>query len=57
MTSKQLEEMADDLLKDDAKRKHKSNRQLGTIDERRARTVREREVPFATFFAPRKRES
>jgi len=56
MTSKQLEELADELLRQDAKTRRKSNRQLGTIDDRRARTVREREVPFATYFAPKRRE-
>lgn len=50
MTSKDLEQMADDLLRDEAKRQHKSMRQLGIIDERRARTVREKESPFADVF-------
>lgn len=50
MTSKDIEQMADDLLRDEAKRQHKSMRQLGIIDERRARTVREKESPFADVF-------
>lgn len=54
MTSKDLEQIADDILRDDAKRKRKSMRQLGIIDERRARTVRERETPFSSFFVKAK---
>lgn len=50
MTSREAEELANELLREDAKRQHKSMRKLGIIDERRARTVREREVPFSSFF-------
>lgn len=48
-----LEEQADSILRDWAKSQGKSLRKGGIIDERRARTVREREVSFATFFARR----
>jgi hypothetical protein len=52
----QPEQQADDILREDARKQHKSMRQLGIIDERRERTIRKREQPFADFFAKRKRD-
>lgn len=43
-------EEADAILRQWAKSEGKSLRQLGIIDERRERTIRERETPFATYF-------
>ncbi len=56
MTNREAEEAADELLRQDAKAQRKSMRKLGIIDERRARTVREREVPFSSFFTGPKHE-
>ncbi len=52
---KTLDEQADDLLHEWAKSKGISLRKDGIIDERRQRTVREREISFTPFFASRKR--
>ncbi len=53
---KTLNEMeADALLHEWAKSQNISLRKAGIIDERRERTVREREIPFASFFGKRKR--
>lgn len=52
---KTIEQAADELLREDAHRQHKSMRQLGIIDDRRARTIREREVDFTDFFDRRRR--
>ena len=49
------EQEADDLLHEWAKQQGISLRKDGIIDDRRERTIREREVPFTTFFASRKR--
>lgn len=46
---------ADELLREWAKSQGISLRKAGIIDERRERTLREREVTFADFFASRKR--
>jgi hypothetical protein len=46
---------ADTILRDWAKSQGLSLRKVGIIDERRERTIREREVPFSTFFEHRKR--
>jgi len=47
---KTIEQQADELLRADAHKQHKSMRELGMIDERRQRTIREREIDFADFF-------
>jgi len=46
---------ADALLREWAKSQGISLRKVGIIDDRRERTVREREVAFADFFASRRR--
>lgn len=46
---------ADAILKEFAKKEGKSLRELGIIDERRARTVRQREITFTDFFETRKK--
>lgn len=51
----QPEHDADRILREWAQKEHKSLRELGIIDERRERTIREREVDFADFFAQRKK--
>ena len=56
MTNREAEEAANELLREDAKAQRKSMRKLGIIDERRARTVREREVPFSSFFTGHRHE-
>ncbi len=48
-----LDEQADNILRDWAKSENISLRKGGIIDERRARTVREREISFASFFGRR----
>lgn len=50
-----IEHTADELLHQWAKEQGISLRKAGIIDERRERTVRQREVPFTTFFESRKR--
>lgn len=50
-----LNEEADAILRDWAKSEGKSLRQLGIIDQRRERTVREKEVPFAVIFGRRRK--
>jgi hypothetical protein len=52
---KTLEEQADDLLRRLAIDTGESFRILGLIDERRARTIREREIPMATIEGRRRR--
>lgn len=49
------EQEADDILRQWAKEQGISLRKAGIIDERRERTIREREVSFTPFFASRKR--
>lgn len=51
----QVEHDADRILREDAHKEHKSMRDLGIIDDRRERTIREREIDFADFFARRRR--
>jgi hypothetical protein len=51
MTEREAEEQANEILRQHAKSNHKSMRALGIIDERRARTIRERETPFADYFS------
>lgn len=46
---------SDALLHEWARQNHISLRKAGIIDERRERTVRQREIPFTTFFESRKR--
>jgi len=45
----------DAILRAWAKAEGHSLRASGIIDKRRERTVREREIPFADFFASRRR--
>lgn len=44
-----LEELADEMLRREARGTVGSLRKLGIIDERRARTIREREIPFSSY--------
>lgn len=55
MSKDPLEQQADELLREWAKDQGVSLRKDGIIDERRERTVRERETPFASFFANKKK--
>lgn len=55
MSKDPVEQQADDLLRAWAKEQGISLRKDGIIDERRERTVRERETPFASFFSNRGR--
>jgi hypothetical protein len=48
-TPEQIEEAANELLKKEAVRHGGSLRKLGIIDERRERTIREREIPLSSF--------
>ncbi len=50
----QPEQEADRILRDLAQKNGCSLRDLGIIDERRERTIREREVDFSDFFVRRK---
>ena len=50
-----IEDMADEILREDAKKHHKSLRKLGIIDERRERTIREREISESAVSEHRKR--
>ncbi len=52
-TDRTLEEQADELLAAAARAAGKSQRKFGIIDERRQRTVNEREQSFTGFFARR----
>lgn len=54
MSKDALEQQADDILRDWAREQGISLRKDGIIDERRERTIREREVDFTPFFAQRK---
>jgi hypothetical protein len=44
---KTLEEQADDILRKNATKHRVSLRKMGIIDERRQRTIREREIPLS----------
>ena len=55
MTKTQTDIEADAILRAWAKSEGHSLRHDGIIDERRERTVREREVTFADFFGHRRR--
>jgi len=48
---------ADEILREWARKQGISLRQAGIIDERRNRTIREREINFATFFGNKKRRA
>ena len=48
------EQTADDILREWARSQGVSLRKLGIIDDRRQRTITEREVCFTPFFAHRK---
>jgi hypothetical protein len=50
-----VEQEADDLLRAWAKEQGVSLRKDGIIDDRRERTIREREVSFTPFFASRRK--
>lgn len=52
-----VETEADEILRDWAKSKGISLRRAGIIDERRERTIREREIDFTAFFSGRKRRA
>lgn len=54
MSPRNCEAEADNILREWAKSKGISLRQAGIIDERRERTIREREIDFTLFFAGRK---
>ena len=53
-TIRDLEEQADAILRDMAVREHRSLRTYGVIDERRQKTIRQREASFSDFFATRR---
>lgn len=53
--SSNVEHDADAILREWAKEQGISLRKAGIIDERRERTIREREVDFTPFFASRRR--
>lgn len=55
MPHKTVEQQADTILHEWAKSQGISLRKVGIIDERRERTIREREVDFTPFFASRRR--
>lgn len=55
MSKDALEQQADELLREWAKEHHISLRKDGIIDDRRERTIREREVSFTPFFSQRKK--
>ena len=42
-----LEEVADQILREYAKREGKSMRQIGIVDERRERTIRSKEITLS----------
>lgn len=54
MSPRNCEAVADEILREWAKSKGISLREAGIIDERRERTIREREIDFTLFFASRK---
>jgi hypothetical protein len=45
-----LDDIATELLREDAKKKGKSLRQEGIIDERRLRTIREKETSLEAWL-------
>ncbi len=47
MKEHDLEEIADQILRESAKKQGKSMRQIGVIDERRERTIRSREITLS----------
>ncbi len=47
MKEANLDELADQILREAAKKEGKSMRQIGVIDERRARTIRSREITLS----------
>lgn len=51
-----IDEQADDILSRDAKSQHLSLRKMGIIDERRQRTIREREITMSYLESRRNRE-
>lgn len=51
-----IEEQADDILSRDAKSHHLSLRKMGIIDDRRQRTIREREITMSYLESRRNRE-
>jgi hypothetical protein len=54
MSPHNAEVTADEILRQDAKRQGVSLRKLGIIDDRRRRTIDEREVCFTPFFEHRR---
>ena len=55
MSKDTLEQQADELLRGWAREQGISLRKDGIIDDRRDRTIREREVSFTPFFHQRKK--
>lgn len=55
MSPRSIEAEAEEILKTWAKDQGISLRKAGIIDERRERTIREREIDFASFFGARAR--
>jgi len=54
MSPHNIEQTADEILRQDARSQGVSLRKLGIIDDRRRRTIDEREVCFTPFFAHRR---
>ena len=54
MSPHSMEQTADEILKDWAKKEGISLRKVGIIDSRRRRTIDEREVCFTPFFSHRR---
>ena len=55
MKEANLDELADQILRESAKRQGKSMRKIGVIDERRARTIREHEITLSYLQSRMKR--
>lgn len=51
-----IDEQADDILSRDAKSQHLSLRKMGIIDERRQRTIREREITMSYLESRRNKD-
>ncbi len=51
-----LDEMADEILREDARKNKKSLRKYGIVDERRERTIRAREIPLSSVSEHRSRK-
>jgi hypothetical protein len=51
-----LDDIADEILKQDARKNKKSLRKYGIVDERRERTIRAREIPLSSVSEHRSRK-